>query len=515
MNAKIRHLALGLIVCYVALFVQLNTLHVTRRPALTSDPRNDRQTVRDFNHSRGPIITADGVVVAQSARVTDPDDTFTYQRSYPTNDLFANVTGYHTYSYGNTQLERTQNAVLMGTTADQQIESIGNLLTSTDTSGSVVLTMRADAQLVARKALGDREGSVVVLDPNTGAVLAMYSYPSYDPNLIAVHDAAKAGDVLTFLNAYPGKPLLANAYQERYMPGSSFKVITTAAALSNGVATLDRQFPVEKQWIPPQTTDPIQNYGGSACGGSLVEVFYRSCNIPFAQMATELGPERMVAATKDWGIGETLPIDLPKPVASRFGEVADFSDNLPLLAIGGFGQGNDVMVPLHMAMVAATVANGGRMMSPYVVDRTLYHDGRVIRRTTPSVWKTPITPELALTLNGLMVNVVNLGTGKPMQLANGIQAAAKTGTAQLNATGQAQRSHAWIIAFAPAAAPKYAIAVILKGTNDEISASTGGKVAGPVAKQVFDYLFAADAAAAAAQATTTVPAVPTTGAAQP
>jgi peptidoglycan glycosyltransferase len=492
MNAKIRHLAVGLIVCYVALFVQLNVLQVGKEKALSADARNNRQTIRDFNRPRGPIVTADGAVVARSVPVDDPDDELDLQREYPTGDLFANVTGYYTFSYGSTQLERTKSDVLMGTTTAQQIQGIPNLLDKPDTTGSVVLTMRADAQLVAKQALADREGTVVVLEPSTGAVVAMYSSPTFDPNLVAVHNSSQAGDVLDFLNNYPGKPLLANAYQERYMPGSSFKVITTATALEDGVTALDRVFPVVSEYTPPQTTDPIQNYGGKECGGTMVEVFYRSCNTPFAEMAIELGPERMVAGTKRWGIGERIPIDLPGSVASKFGEVDDFTDQLPLLAIGGFGQGNDVMVPLHMAMVAATIANQGRMMAPYVVDTTLYHDGRVLQRTSPSVWKTPITTTTAAQLTSMMIDVVNKGTGKPMQLANGIQAAAKTGTAQLNATGEPQRSHAWIIGFAPAQAPQYAIAVMLKGTNDEISAGTGGKLAGPIAKQVLDYLFSTD-----------------------
>jgi peptidoglycan glycosyltransferase len=171
-------------------------------------------------------------------------------------------------------------------------------------------------------------------------------------------------------------------------------------------------------------------------------------------------------------------------------------------------------VPMHMAMVAATVANGGKMMAPQVVDVTRFHDGSVLERSEPQVWKTPISPTTAATLNSLMVGVVNQGTGRQMQLAGGIQAAAKTGTAQLNATGEPQRSHAWIIGFAPAEAPRYAIAVMLKGTNDEISAGTGGKLAGPIAKQILDYLFATEATAAAT--TPTDPAtVPPTPAAAP
>jgi peptidoglycan glycosyltransferase len=379
----------------------------------------------------------------------------------------------------------------MGDTAAQKV---GGVFGGADNSGSVALTLRADVQQVAANALGNREGSVVVMNPTTGAVIAMVSYPRFDANQVATHNAKDAENVLAYLNAYPGKPLLLNAYQENYMPGSAFKILTTSIAFENGATTMDRVWPVTTQWVPPQTTDPIQNYGGHACGGTMAQVFYLSCNIPFAQLAVQMGPDAMIAGTRAWGIGEKVPIDLPGAAASNFenanGKPIDFANNIPLLAIGGFGQANDKMVPLQMCMAAATVANGGKMMKPYVIDAALDHDGKVLHRTTPTVWKTPITPATAATMNELMVGVVNKGTGRPMQLANGVQAAAKTGTAQLNATGQPQRSHAWITAFAPAAAPQYAITVILKGTTDEISAGTGGRLAGPIAKEVLDYMFA-------------------------
>jgi peptidoglycan glycosyltransferase len=489
MNKQIRRLAVALLACYLVLFVQLNVLAVGRQQELNADPRNNRQTERDFNRPRGAIVAADGTVLARSVP-TPRGDQFRYRREYPTGDLFGNVTGYYTFSFGSTQLERTENDVLMGDTDEQKLRAIGGLFSGTDNTGSVLLTMRPDVQQVAADALGTREGSVVVMDPHTGAVIAMISNPRYNPADVAVHNSAQAEQALTFLNAVPGKPLLANAYQERYMPGSSFKVITTSIALEAGVTTLDRVFPSTSSFLPPQTTDPIQNFGGTVCGGTMVEVFYRSCNIPFAQLALDVGPDLMVAGTKKWGIGEKVPIDLPAPAASSFGEVSDFTDQLPLLAIGGFGQGSTTMVPMHMAMVASTIANGGVMMKPHVVDATLDHSGGVLSRTTPSVWKTPIAPETAQTLTSLMIEVVNKGTGRPMQLDGGIQAAAKTGTAQLNTTGP-ERSNAWIISFAPAEAPQYAIAVVLKGgPDDEISAGTGGKLAGPIAKTVLDYLFA-------------------------
>ncbi len=505
MNKQIRKLAGGLLVLYLALFVALNVVQVGKKDELNAAPQNNRQTIRDFNRPRGAIVTADGVVVARSVPSTD---SYKYQREYPYGMMFSNVTGYYTYSFGSTQLEKTQNDVLMGDTTVQKVDSVFG---GADNTGSVQLTMRKDVQEVAAKAIDDfnaaqkangatedAQGSVVVMDVRTGEVLAMVSLPRFDANYIAVHDTTAAESALDFLNNYPGKPLLANAYQENYMPGSAFKVVTTGIALENGVTSMDRSWPSETEFVPPQTNDPIQNYGGKACGGAMAEVFYRSCNIPFAQMAIELGPQRMTDGVRTWGIGEKLPIDLPGAVASSFcGNVlpcdaAFFDNQLPLLAIGGFGQGNDLMVPLHMCMVAATVANGGRMMTPHVIAATLKHDGTVISRTpTDQVWKQPISAATAATLTELMVGVVNNGTGKPMQLANGIQAAAKTGTAQLNyIDGEPQRSHAWIIGFAPAEAPRYAVSVVIKGTTDQISAGTGGKLAGPIAKQVFDYLFA-------------------------
>jgi peptidoglycan glycosyltransferase len=486
MNQRIRRFAVVLIVLYVILFVQLNFIQVGKKSTLEADTRNTRQTVRDFNDPRGDIRTSDGVVIATSVR-NEPSSEFDWQRTYPEGDLYSAITGYFTFGYGATQIEKVQNDVLAGRTIEQQIRGFRSLFNGENTTGTVETTIDADIQQVAKTALGNREGSVVVIEPATGAVKAMWSSPTYDTNSVAVQDNELAGDVLNYLNDIPGKPLLANAYQERYMPGSTFKVITTAAALDDGLITKESIWAEESEFLPPQTTDPIQNYGNKVCGGDLPEVFRRSCNTPFARMAIELGPEKMVAAAERFGIGDQIPFDLPRASSSQFGDVDYFSQNLPLLGIGGFGQGNTQMVPLHMAMVAASIAHGGVMMRPYVIGTTYDHEGGVLQRTAPTVWKTPMTSATAGLITELMVGVVNKGTASCcMSLANGVQAAAKTGTAQLNAAGEPERSHAWIIAFAPAEAPKYAIVVMLKGTNAEISEGTGGSLAGPVAKKVLD-----------------------------
>ncbi len=494
MNRQIRQLAVGLMACYVALFVTLNYWQVGRKQELDASFDNTRAIRREFERPRGPIVTIDGTIAAQS-EPTPPGSAFAYQRLYPTGDLYAGITGYYTFAFGSTGLERTQNDVLAGTTPQQRLQALPNLLTGdADNSGSVQMTLRNDLQQAAKDALGEREGSVVVLEPATGAVKAMWSYPSYDPNLVANPDFDAARDVLTFLQAAPSDPLLANAYQQRYMPGSTFKILTAGIALENGVVDLSTTFPDENAWVPPQTNDPIQNFQGTTCGGDLTEVFTRSCNIAFARTAIDIGVDRMLQGLAAWGVGEAVPIDLPRPAASTFGDSTNLDQNLPLLAIRGFGQNEVQMVPLHMAMVAATVANGGQMMVPYVVQQTLDHDGNVLDATEPRVWKTPISPQTAATLRDLMVSVAEQGTASCcIALANGIPVAAKTGTAQLNNPGEEERSNAWIVAFAPADAPRYAVAVMLKGTNAEISAGTGGRFAGPIAKQVLDAAFAGEA----------------------
>ena len=489
MNRKIRQLAAAFIVLYVVLFAAMNYWQVGRESELNAMSGNTRAIRREFSRPRGEIVSADGVVAARSIPLPD-DNEFPYQREYPTGDLFANVTGYYSLALGATQLERTQNSVLTGQTAEQRIGNLEDIITGGQGTGDVHMTLRSDLQNTAREALAGRRGSVVMLDTRTGAVLAMYSNPTYDPNRIVDPNFDAARDALEELLEAPGNPLLANAYQERYMPGSTFKVLTTGIALDAGVVSLDSQFDRVTEWTPPQTSNPIQNYDGSNCGGDLREVFRRSCNIPFAQTALNVGIPGMISGVQSWGVGENVPIDLPRPAASTFGSTDNLDQQLPLLAMRGFGQQEDQMVPLHMAMVAAAVANNGVMMKPFVVGSTTDSQGRTLTRTQPEEWKRPISPETAATLNSLMQSVATDGTASCcLQLNGGVPVAAKTGTAQLNEAGQPERSNAWIVAFAPANEPRYAVSVVLLD-SPEVSAGTGGRLAGPIAQQMLNEALA-------------------------
>lgn len=283
------------------------------------------------------------------------------------------------------------------------------------------------------------------------------------------------------------------------MPGSTFKILTTTIGLETGRLSTATRFPDERRWTPPDTDNPIQNYAGKICGGDLAEVFRRSCNIPFARTAVEIGPSEFTAGTNRFGLDQRLPFDLQGAATSTFGGAArDFEDSLALLAIHGFGQGSVQMVPLHMAMIAASVANGGMMLEPHVVRRTYRDDALVIATdgvvasppenvlaTTPTrEWRRTMAPTTATTLTALMEGVTQSGTAACCLQIPGVRIAAKTGTAQLNPEGEPQRSHAWITAFAPADAPRVAVAVMLKGTSEEISAGTGGRLAGPIAREL-------------------------------
>lgn len=487
MNRKIRQLAFGMMALYVLLFVATNYWQVGRASDLNGDPDNYRAIRREFDRPRGEIITADGVVVAFSER-NPQGSAFPFHREYPLGTLYAGVTGYYSFGYGASQVERTQNSVLTGQTGRQRVGNLEDVVRGGDGTGNVVLTLRNDLQETARDALNGRNGSVVMLDMD-GRVLAMYSNPTYDPNLIVNPDFDAAGEAMRALLDDENNPLLNHAYQERFMPGSTFKVITTGIALEAGIISFDTQFERLTEWTPPQTSNPIQNYDGSNCGGDLREVFRRSCNIAFAQTALEVGVDGMIAGTQAWGIGQPIPIDLPRPAASTFGSTENLDQQLPVLAMRGFGQQEDQMVPLHMAMVAQAVANGGAMMEPFVVDHTTDSQGRTLTRTEPQVWLRPISAQTATMLNELMQGVVNDGTASCCLGIPGIQIAAKTGTAQLNSPGQPERSHAWIIAFAPANDPQYAVAVMLED-SPEVSASTGGRLAGPIAQRMLEQAFA-------------------------
>lgn len=488
MNRSVRRLGIALLACYLALFVQLNVVQVLRADDLNAHPENTRRIQREFNEPRGDIVTADGALVATSEDVEDGSG-FDRRRTYPEGDLFGHTTGYFSFLYGATGLERSYNDELAGNTVSQQLRGLTSLFVERENVGNLRLSLRRDLQQLARDQLGDRQGSVVALDPRTGELLAFWSYPSFDPNAISGLDFTAAEASFELADAAPGKPLLAHHYQERYFPGSTFKVVTAGNGLDQGVVTPDSPvYPTERAWVPPLTTQPLSNFGGSACGGSLFQILMVSCNTAFARMGVEtIGPAGMVAGSERWGFNDAPDIDLPDPARSVF--PTDFTQDLPKLAQASIGQNDVAASPLQMALVAAAVANGGEMMAPRAVAEVVDDDGDVIDDVDPEVWRTPLDPEDAAVLREGMVQVVSGPRGTASVLAvPGMEVGGKTGTAQLGT--DPPTSHTWMIGFAgPPGDPQVAVAVVVL---DQPGASefTGGQVAGPIAKAMIDAVLA-------------------------
>lgn len=479
MNRRIRRLGLAFVVLYTALFIQLNWLHVVKASEYNSSPNNDRAVVRDFTRARGTINSADGVLLAESLPSTDR---FRLQRSYPTGDLFSQVVGTFSFAYGSSGVEQAYNDELAGQTDQQKSHDLASLFGGGQrTVGDVTLTLRADIQRVARAALGNRDGSVVALDPRTGAVLAMWSQPSFDPNALASHDFAAVGTLRRQLFADPRQPLLAAAFQERYFPGSTFKIVTATAGLESGKVTANTPiYDVRTQYLPPLTKNPIRNFNGAACGGPLLDILRVSCNTAFAQMGVDVGAETMVGAAERFGFNQKVPFDLRGAASSFFPPLEAFTQDTPKLAQSAIGQ-NDVQAsPLEMAMVAAAVANNGVIMTPHVLREVRNPDDSILRSYAPSVWRTAMTPATAAILREAMIEIVRSGTATRLAIA-GVTVAGKTGTAQLGTTPPS--SHAWVIGFAPADNPVVVVAVLVKA-QPGVSEITGGQVAAPIARQV-------------------------------
>jgi len=486
MNPAIRRVALGIVVLFVALTGQLTYLQVVRAKSLADNPQNVRVVLRDLNRPRGPIVTADGVVVAES-HLTSGD--VTQQRVYPQGPLFAQIVGYQSIVYGSTGVEQSYDADLTGRDLRQQLRNLGGLLGSAaDRTGTVVLTVDSKEQALAREALGEHHGSVVVLDVHTGGIVAMYSNPTYDPNVLASHDTKTVEAVQKLLLASPENPELPRAYREIYPPGSTYKTVTAAVALDTGTATPSSTYPVLRELPLPQTTSTLQNFGGEACGGTLVEGYVHSCNTTFGQVGLDLG-NLLATDARQFGVGtDPPPLDLtPGAVGSKGPAPGTFRENKPGFAQAAIGQGQVAVTPLEMAMVAAAVANDGVMMVPHVGDRVLAGAGdSVVRRVQPRVWMRAMSPATALEMRSMMRQVVERGTGTAAQIP-GIPVAGKTGTAQ---TTPGAAPHAWFIAFAPADHPRYAVAVLVEHGGSMGNEATGGAVAAPIAARMLQGVLA-------------------------
>lgn len=481
MNTQIRRLTVVVIVMFLSLMVSTTSVQFFQAGDLNADGRNVRNIYREYGRDRGSIIVA-GEAVASSTPV---DDVYGYQRQYPGGELYAPVTGFFSVGLSAMQgLERSANEVLNGTSDDLLIQRIQDLITgSQPQGGSIELTLDPQAQQVAWDALGDQRGSVVALDSATGEILAMVSKPSYDPNPLASHDPATARAALEAYESDPDEPMQNRAIGgDQYAPGSAFKVITAAAFLEADAAR-DPGTMVEAptQLTLPQSTQVVENPGELPCGDgsgqvTLTQALRQSCNTPFALLAMQLGEQRMADMAEAFGFGQPLSIPLGVTPSRYPTELSDAE-----LAMTGFGQHSVRVTPLQMAMVAATVANDGVQMQPYLVRSTLGPDLEVVAETQPSELRRPVSAETADELERMLFEVVDNGTGTEAQIP-GLEVYGKTGSAQSG--DEAIPPHAWFIGYTSTDARDVAVAVVVEEGGDDGFAASGGTTAAPIARAV-------------------------------
>jgi penicillin-binding protein A len=470
-NAPLRRVAISILVLFTLLIVNVNYIQVVRSDELRNDQSNTRVLAAEYDRERGAIVVA-GNAVAESVPT---DGRLKYLRQYPQGELYAAVTGYHSLIYNNSQLERAENDVLSGNDGRLALRRLADLFTGRDPAGGdVVLTLDPAVQEAAMAGLQGVTGAVVALDPSSGAILGLASTPSFDPGRLSSHDPDAIRAYWDELEAAERDPRLNRAIGDNFPPGSLFKVIVSAAALADG-RTPETVVPAPAELPLPNSSRVIPNFGGSACDPSgeqtLIDALTISCNTAFAQLGMDLGEDRLREMAEAFGLdGE--PYDIPLRVeASGIGDVADDA----ALAQTSIGQRDVRMTPLQAALVAATVANDGVQMKPYLVDQVQAPDLTVIDSTSPEEWREPISPDVADQLKEMMVSVVARGSGRSARI-QGVEVAGKTGTAQVS---EDVADHTWFMGFAPADEPRIAVAVFVAnggGTGGERSAPIAGDV---------------------------------------
>ncbi len=482
MNTPVRRIAIAVMVMIVLLMANLTYVQVVKADDYRNNPGNQRVLLAEYSRKRGQI-SAGGQVLASS---TASDDRLQYQRQYPAGPMYAPITGYYSVIYNSSGIERASDSVLNGSDDRLFGRRLSDLITGRDPSGgNVVLTIDPAVQQVAYDQLTRKNytGSVVAIRPSTGEILAMASTPSFDPNPLASHstDAQKAAWAK---DNTADPPVLTNrAIQETYPPGSTFKLIDVAAALSSGRYTPDSPLTAAPNITLANTRTTLENYNGNACGtsptASLREALQRSCNTAFAQLAADLGVKAIRDQADAFKIGqsdETIPMAVAPSTIGAIGDVAALQQS-------SIGQRDVAFTPLQNASIVATIANGGQVMAPYLVKEVQSQTLDTVDTTQPDRLGQAITPAVAQTLTDLMVNNERSygGGGK----ITGVDIAAKTGTAEHGNDPKNTAPHVWYVAFAPAVSPQVAVAVLVESGGDQNDlAATGGRVAAPIGRAV-------------------------------
>ncbi|MEE1739972.1 penicillin-binding transpeptidase domain-containing protein [Streptomyces sp. BE147] len=476
MNKPLRRIAIFCGILVLALLIRDNWLQYVRADELSSHKYNRRVQIERYAHERGDIIV-DGKAVTGSVETKDSD--FKFKRVWKDGPLWAPVTGYSSQAFDSSQLENLEDGILTGN--DDQLffdRTLSMFTGDKKTGGNIVTTLNGAAQKAAFKGLGGKKGAVVALDPQTGAILALASTPSYDPSVFA-GNSLKDSDARQKLLKDEDKPMLNRALRETYPPGSTFKVVTAAAALENGLYDdIDEKTNSPLPWTLPQSTTPLKNEGNIPCeNASLREALRWSCNTVFGKMSDDLGNEKMIEQTDKFGFNKEvfMPVRADASIYPK--------DNRPQNAMAGIGQASNRTTPLQMAMVASAIANDGKLMQPYMVAERQAPNLDVIYTHKKEQLSQPLSGENAQKVQQMMETVVKNGTGTNARI-NGVTVGGKTGTAQ-HGLNNSEKPYAWFISYAKTDnGSPVAVAVVVEdgqANRDDIS---GGGLAAPIARDV-------------------------------
>ncbi|MEU1403499.1 penicillin-binding transpeptidase domain-containing protein [Streptomyces sp. NPDC005728] len=478
MARYIRHASAFSVLLLAALLGNAARVQVVQAGSYDANPANRRPTIARYQHPRGDILVGGEPVTGS----TDTGEQLRYERTYRNGPLYAPVTGFASQMYGTTFLENAEDAVLSGTDPMLSPFPVWNdVARAAGPAGNVVTTLDRGAQEAAYRGLHGRRGAVAAIEPGTGRILALVSTPSYDPAALSGNSEATAS-AWARLNHDPEKPMLNRAVRQTYPPGSTFKVVTAAAALDAGVTVdLDARTDSPDPYRLPGTTTRLTNEGDGCADTSLREAFRWSCNTVFAKLGVDVGVTDMAATAEAFGFNDGR-LSVPFPVSpSSF----DTSVDKAQLALSSIGQYNTRATPLQMAMVAAAVANGGRLRTPYLVDRTTRRGGETLAGGGLQPARQVMRPSTAVQLRELMTDVVTEGTGTNAALPGAV-VGGKTGTAQ-HGVGNSGVPYAWFVSWAQAEGdlePKVAVAVVVEDASADRGEISGGGDAAPIAREV-------------------------------
>ncbi|MEW1721828.1 penicillin-binding transpeptidase domain-containing protein [Streptomyces sp. NPDC093109] len=480
MTRYIRRTAAFFLVLLAALLVNSARIQLIEADSLDHNPANRRATIARYAEPRGAILV-DGKPVTGSR---DTEQPLRYERTYTQGPLYAPVTGYASQTYGTTLLEYAEDAVLSGTAPMLAPFPFWHEITrSRQPGGKVATTINGAMQRAAYDGLAGRRGAVAAIEPFSGRILALVSSPSYDPGLLSGTGTAVT-DAWTRLTGDSAQPMLDRAIRQTYPPGSAFKIVTAAAALDTGTVT-DVAAPtdIEEPYVLPGTVRILPNEAEGCDRASLEYAIKWSCNSVMAGLGVRTGLSGMLDTARKFGFNDS-GIRIPSGVAASNFDTKMSDDQLALSSIGQF---DTRATPLQMAMVAAAVANGGALKYPYLVDRTLASDGRLVSRTGQRTYGRTMNPLTADRLRRMMIDTVEDGTGTNAAI-DGATVGGKTGTAQ-HGVGNSGMPYAWFIAWAQAGnsgRPAVAVAVVVEDAAADRADISGGGDAAPIARAVME-----------------------------